>query len=155
MAISQKDRIPQTTRPFINSNRNDMKKCTLFICSRLKGFLLLATTIFSSLLYAQQVNTTVKGRVSGKDGPLAGVTVRSDGTSAITTTDADGMYNIAAPANGTIIFSYSGYSEQRIPIKGQTLINVRMSPVPIRWMKWWWLAIVRKKEERLQALFPP
>jgi TonB-linked SusC/RagA family outer membrane protein len=106
-----------------------MKKCTLFICSRLKAcFLLFVGVLLNSLVFAEPVDIIVKGTVSGKDGPLAGVTVRVNGASTITTTDANGMYSITAPENGTIIFTYSGYGEQRIQVKGQTLMNVTMLP---------------------------
>jgi TonB-dependent SusC/RagA subfamily outer membrane receptor len=111
-----------------------MKKFTLLIALRLKFYVL----IFPALLLGQMViagtndipfaDITVKGKVSDKDGPLAGVTVRVDRASTITTTDANGSYIINAPENGVLIFTYSGYKEQKISIKRQALINVTMLP---------------------------
>ena len=110
-----------------------MKKFTLLIPSGLKLFLLVSGLLFGQVLFAKandipQGDITVKGKVTDKDGPLAGVTVRVDNSSTITTTDANGSYTITAPDNSTLVFSYSGYKEQRIAIKGQTTINVAMVP---------------------------
>jgi TonB-linked SusC/RagA family outer membrane protein len=73
-------------------------------------------------------NIIIKGKVIGKEGPLAGVTVSVEGSSNSTITDASGSFSLNAPENGTLIFTYSGYKELRIPIKGKSIINVSMVP---------------------------
>ena len=118
-----------------------MKEFTLLIALRLKFCsLLLLTLLLGQMVFAgvnddpkRRMNSdfadiTVKGKVTGKEGPLAGVTVTVDGSATSTITDVNGSYTITAPENGTLIFSYTGYNELRIAVKGQTLINVSMVP---------------------------
>ena len=68
----------------------------------------------------------VRGRVVSEEGPLAGVTVAVLGQSTTTTTDPAGNYTVTAPENGTLVFSYVGYTEQRVAIRNQTTINVTL-----------------------------
>jgi TonB-linked SusC/RagA family outer membrane protein len=68
----------------------------------------------------------VKGKISDANGPLAGATVKVDGSNKAVTTDADGNFTISAPENGTLIFSYAGYKEQRVAVKNQTIINITL-----------------------------
>ncbi|HWJ27637.1 MAG TPA: SusC/RagA family TonB-linked outer membrane protein, partial [Flavisolibacter sp.] len=68
----------------------------------------------------------VKGIVSSKEGPMAGVTVRVNGASKAVVTDANGSYSITAPEDGTLIFSFSGYREQRVAVRKQAIINVTL-----------------------------
>jgi TonB-linked SusC/RagA family outer membrane protein len=68
----------------------------------------------------------VKGKVSNKDGPLAGVTVRVNGSSSGVITDDKGNYTLTAPENAILVFSYTGYEEQRIPVKNHSVINVTL-----------------------------
>jgi TonB-linked SusC/RagA family outer membrane protein len=72
------------------------------------------------------VDINVRGKVVSEEGPLAGVTVSVLGQTATTVTDPAGNYAITAPDNGTLVFSYIGYSEQRIPIRNRTTINVTL-----------------------------
>ena len=74
-------------------------------------------------LYAQ-----INGTVTDSDGnPLPGTSIVLKGTTAGTTTDFDGNYQIDAPAEGTLIFSYIGYATKEIAINNQSSINVRLS----------------------------
>src|SRR5690606_21367890 len=60
--------------------------------------------------------------------PLAGVTIIVDGTSNGTSTDFDGNYSISNVAsNATFVISSVGYTTQRIPVNGQTTINILMA----------------------------
>ncbi|WP_353185474.1 SusC/RagA family TonB-linked outer membrane protein [Parapedobacter lycopersici] len=70
----------------------------------------------------------IGGRVTGTDGePLAGVSVRLEGTNTGTTTDAEGRYALAAAdGSGTLIFSYVGYVSQEIAINGRSTIDVQL-----------------------------
>lgn len=78
--------------------------------------------------YWQRSDIVVKGKVSNKDGPLAGATISLEGTSVRSVTDDNGNFSITAPENGTLIISFSGYKEQRIAIKNQKTINVSLLP---------------------------
>jgi TonB-linked SusC/RagA family outer membrane protein len=58
---------------------------------------------------------------------MPGVNVVVKGTSVGTTTDVNGAYSIAPPANaasGTLVFTFIGYKPQEQPISGRTVIDV-------------------------------
>lgn len=76
---------------------------------------------------AQETNIKVSGTVSDTKGNLLpGVSVRVKGNSAGVATDIAGKFAINAPANGTLIFSFVGFTSQEIAINGLTNINVRL-----------------------------
>lgn len=88
----------------------------------LKYFTLFVFTIFSLSLYAQE--RSISGKVTDADGyTIPGVTIQLAGTTKGTTTDLNGMYQIAAD-KGTLIFSYVGYISQEIKIENQTIVNI-------------------------------
>lgn len=67
----------------------------------------------------------VSGIVSDSAGhPLVGVSVQIKGTNKGTATDADGRYEIEAPEDATLVFSYIGYDRKEMPIGGRTTIDV-------------------------------
>ena len=88
--------------------------------------IILMIIIVSTPVVAAAADIVVKGKVSSVQGPLPGVSVRVDGTSSGVTTDEGGDYTITAPENGTLVFSYSGYKEQRVPVQNRTSINVSL-----------------------------
>jgi TonB-linked SusC/RagA family outer membrane protein len=95
-----------------------------------KSLLLLLTffqlTIFTAL-HAQTFK--VQGNVMDEQGKgLEGASVRVNGTNTGTTTDASGNFSINAAKNATLVISYAGYQEQRIPVKSQAAINVALTP---------------------------
>ncbi|WP_067032368.1 SusC/RagA family TonB-linked outer membrane protein [Allomuricauda sp. CP2A] len=83
--------------------------------------------LFGTVLFAQN-NITVSGTVTDDQGqPLPGASVILMGTTTGTQTDFDGNYSLDnIPDNGTLSFSYIGFSTQEIPINGQTTINVSL-----------------------------
>ena len=108
-----------------------IKKYTNLLALQMKLSMLIVSVMCINLtVIAGPANNladiVVKGKVSSAEGPLVGATVRVEGSAATATTDADGSYSISAPENGTLIISYTGYLEQRIPVKGQTAINVTL-----------------------------
>ena len=69
-------------------------------------------------------NKQVSGTVTGPDGsPIVGATVVVEGTTLGTSTDMQGKYMLAAPANGTLVFSFIGYDDTKIAINGKTAVN--------------------------------
>ena len=83
--------------------------------------LLFFTMVCGSGLYAQ----TVKGVVSGDNGPLSGVNVTIKGTTINTVTDFDGSYTLNnVDSKSVLVFSYSGLLSQTIPVNERTSINV-------------------------------
>ncbi|WP_205503743.1 SusC/RagA family TonB-linked outer membrane protein [Rufibacter psychrotolerans] len=73
--------------------------------------------------------TSITGRVTSARGgePLPGVSVVVKGTTAGTSTDVDGRFQLQAPATGTtLVFSYIGYVSREEPIGGRTTIDVTL-----------------------------
>jgi hypothetical protein len=77
--------------------------------------------------FAQDIN--VQGTVSdaADNLPLPGVSVVLKGTKTGTLTDATGKYVISAPATGTLVFTYIGYTIQEVPVNNRTAINVSLA----------------------------
>src|SRR5690606_28452833 len=65
---------------------------------------------------------------SDAQGPLPGVSVKVEGTTAGITTGADGSYSIQTAENAVLVFSFIGYAQQRIPVNSRTVIIVVMVP---------------------------
>src|SRR5210317_1868403 len=90
-----------------------------------KKLCLAITAIFMvSAVWAQQ---SITGTVTDEaGGPLPGVTVIVEGTSTGAVTNIDGVYNLEAPADGMLIFSFVGMKSVIEPVNGRTTINVNM-----------------------------
>lgn len=94
-------------------------------------FLLALSLFFAEIASAQQAATlTVQGKVTDTNGEsLMGVSVviKKNSAPVGTTTDLDGRYSLAGvPADGTLQFSYIGMTEQLVPVKGRTKIDIRL-----------------------------
>jgi TonB-linked SusC/RagA family outer membrane protein len=82
------------------------------------------TLLFSATTVFAQDVFTVSGIVTDKGGePLAGVTVKIEGTNSFAVTDVDGNYSITAHSDAQLSFSYVGFKAQTQPVRG-TLLNV-------------------------------
>lgn len=60
---------------------------------------------------------------------LAGVTVQLKNTNIVTTTDAEGKFELKVPENAILIFSFIGHVTQEIPVSGRTSVNIVMNAV--------------------------
>jgi len=69
----------------------------------------------------------VKGKVTDANGPVPGVSVKLKGGTASTVTDGAGNFSIKVPENATLVFTYIGYADQEVQVKGQTNISVKLS----------------------------
>ncbi|NJO91214.1 MAG: SusC/RagA family TonB-linked outer membrane protein [Chloroflexia bacterium] len=89
--------------------------------------LLLSLLIFvSTNLLAQQ---TITGKVTDENNdPIVGANVLVKGTNNGTITDMDGVFNITAPEDATLLFSFVGYATQEIAVAGNTNIEVKLLP---------------------------
>ncbi|GAB3888846.1 TonB-dependent receptor [Spirosoma agri] len=78
-------------------------------------------------MLAQDV--TVSGRVTSSDdgSPLPGVTVQVKGSQRGTTTDSQGSYRLNAPSNGTLVFSFIGYTTRESAIGNRTTLDVALA----------------------------
>ena len=73
-----------------------------------KIVLTMAAVLFACVSALAQ-NKQVTGTVTGPDGaPVVGATVVVEGTTLGTSTDLQGKYVVAAPTNGTLVFSFIG-----------------------------------------------
>ena len=88
-----------------------------------KIVLSIAAVLFAcASVFAQ--NKQITGTVTGPDGtPVVGATVVVEGTSLGTSTDLQGKYVLAAPTNGTLVFSFIGYEDTTIAINGKTTVD--------------------------------
>lgn len=89
-------------------------------------FILFVACLFSSMIYGQH---TVTGKVIDGTGlEMIGVTIYvKESPSEGTATDIDGTYSITlSKSDATLMFSYTGYETQEIPVAAQKEINVTM-----------------------------
>jgi len=89
--------------------------------------ILLGVLLFiGSNLWGQQlqISGTVTSAVDGNT--LPGVTVLVQGTSVGTVTDIDGRYEISAPADAVLVFTFVGMHTKEVAVDGRQEINVAM-----------------------------
>ncbi|WP_313777743.1 TonB-dependent receptor [Flagellimonas nanhaiensis] len=81
-----------------------------------------------SMAVSAQDNITVSGTVTdGQGTPLPGANVILKNTTTGVQTDFDGNYVLDnVPSNGTLVFSYIGFTSQEIPVNGQNTINISL-----------------------------
>ena len=91
-----------------------------------KTLLLCLFLLVLQLSFAQ--NVTVKGTVASQTGePLSGVSILVRGSSAGTSTNTDGAFEISAPQNSTLIFSYIGFITKEVKISsGQSNLALQL-----------------------------
>lgn len=92
---------------------------------RLLGFVVLFLVTCAAVM-AQQ---SVSGRITATDGtPLPGVSVLVKGTTAGTSTDAEGRFALTvADNNAVLVVSFIGYTTQEIAVGAQTNIDVTLN----------------------------
>lgn len=89
-----------------------------------KLYSLILLLLLGTAAFAQ---TTVTGKVTDSKGDgLPGVSVALKGTSTGVISDADGVYSINAPADGTLIFSFVGFKTTQATVGGRTTVDVTM-----------------------------
>lgn len=102
------------------------KRPRLQVVFRQLSIVWLLTIFFACPLSAQE--TAISGTVKDAKGtPLAWVTVHVKGTSASTSTDAQGKFQISAAANATLVFSHAGFASQEITLNNRTAIDVTLA----------------------------
>ena len=90
-------------------------------------FLILGFLMLNGISVIGQ-NIVVKGVLTdaATNDPIPGVNVYIDGTQIGVISDIDGKYEIEAPSDATLVYSFIGFKVQKIPINGQTQINLKM-----------------------------
>jgi TonB-linked SusC/RagA family outer membrane protein len=93
------------------------------LMSRLLLLLLLFVTGGTLLAQTSKVSGTV---LDNNNAPLAGVSVFLKGSSQGVITDESGNFSINAPSNGVLVFSFTGFRQQEVPINGRANISVSL-----------------------------
>ena len=76
---------------------------------------------FGAFAQDQRVTGTV---IDDTGSPVIGAAVVVEGTTRGTSTDVAGYYEILAPANGNLVFTYLGYKAQTVAVSGRSTIDV-------------------------------
>ncbi|MEL7832906.1 SusC/RagA family TonB-linked outer membrane protein [Fodinibius sp. Rm-B-1B1-1] len=76
----------------------------------------------------QAQNITVKGTVTeaSTGESLPGVNVTVQGTTSGTTTNGEGLYEITAGSDATLVFSFVGFETQEVSIDGRNTIDIEL-----------------------------
>ena len=103
-----------------------MRKQVLFsvmLCLSIMGCL--AVCPVPAMAAVEQSQTIkVSGQVVDQDGePLIGATVRVKGSQTGAVTDIDGNFQLDAPANGTLVVSYVGFTDREVAVNGRAVIE--------------------------------
>jgi len=89
-----------------------------------KSILFCILVITSITAYSQN---TIRGTVADESGlTIPGVNITVVGSAKSASTDFDGKYEITAPANAVLSFSFIGFDTQKINVNGSSTINVVM-----------------------------
>jgi TonB-linked SusC/RagA family outer membrane protein len=84
--------------------------------------------LISVSLFAQ---TTVQGKVTSAEGPVAGVTVTIKGTQTSTVTDADGKFSMQAPEKAILVFTSVNHVSQEMAASGNMSITLAVSKIDL------------------------
>ncbi len=110
----------------MKNNYSRLKWVALIILGGILFFLsksATAATVTPPLFQQQEVS----GIVTDQNGlPSPGVTITVKNTTRGAVTNLEGEYNITAPSNGTLVFSFIGYKTLEVEINGQGEINVQL-----------------------------
>lgn len=95
-----------------------------------KGLLAFAVLWFFCFSAMAQ-NITITGKVTdAKDGlTIPGASVLVKATTIGTITDIDGIYNLSAPSDAILVFSFVGYESVEVAVNGRTKIDCQLSEV--------------------------
>lgn len=91
--------------------------------------LVLAMLLFNlslGLAAGNEFEQVINGVVTDQDGePLIGVNIVAENTSIGTITDFEGSYELTvSDETSTLVFSYTGYVDQKVEILGRSIINI-------------------------------
>ncbi|PZX94891.1 SusC/RagA family protein [Flavobacterium aquariorum] len=86
-------------------------------------FLLFACGIMNAQLKVQGVVTDANNL------PLSGVNIKVEGAAQGVSSDFDGKYSIDVPANAILTFTFIGFDNKKVAVKGSSKLNVTMTSV--------------------------
>ena len=106
--------------------KTSIKTSTFFLSFFL--FLSATLTVSANALGSAEAFLTITGTLTSDDGePLIGATVLVKGTDKGTITDLEGKYSIEANEDDVLIYSFTGFATQEIPVGGRAIIDVVLS----------------------------
>ena len=85
--------------------------------------LLIMLSSITAMASAQQIS----GRVVSGDSALAGVTVALKGSKVSTQTNGMGQFSIAAPSNGTLVFTSVGFLPMEMAVNNRSSLNINLT----------------------------
>jgi TonB-linked SusC/RagA family outer membrane protein len=96
----------------------------------LRMLCLLLLSISALTAWSQSTNSTVTGKVTdSKNAPMEGVNILIKGTKRGAVSGPSGNFSISnVPANATLVFSYTGYGDKEVAVKGGP-VNVSLTEV--------------------------
>jgi len=98
-----------------------MKKQVLYF-SRISLFII--SLIINSQIFAQNITGKIIDGTTNE--PMIGATVQLKGKMVGTVSDLEGNYSIQASPSDILIFSFTGYDKQEIPVGDKKVINVTL-----------------------------
>lgn len=85
------------------------------------------TTTNPGILSVQQAKKEISGIITDVSGePIIGANVVEHGTTNGTITDMDGNFSLNVSPNATIVITYIGYVEQKIPVGSQSSFTIKL-----------------------------
>ncbi|MCK4746569.1 MAG: SusC/RagA family TonB-linked outer membrane protein, partial [Bacteroidales bacterium] len=94
----------------------------------MKRLILIMFIVFPALVVTAQQTQEVTGRVTDlNDEGIPGVTILVKGTQQGTITDLEGSYQVNAPSDGVLVYSFIGYGTREFEVAGQTTLDVRLT----------------------------
>ena len=92
-------------------------------------FIFLGLLLFmGSTLFGQQIRVTGTVTDASDGATLPGVSIVIEGTTTGTVTDIDGRYELDAPADAVLVFSFIGMETKEVAVDGRNVINVELEP---------------------------
>ena len=86
--------------------------------------------MLSSLLFASQLmgQKRVTGTITDSQStPLIGVNIAEEGTSNGTITDFDGKFELTVAEDARLVFSYTGFQSQTVPVEGREVFDLQLA----------------------------
>lgn len=101
--------------------------CTLLFLTGCCSFLYASPPVYYSSIQVLK-DTRISGHVVDDQGKsLPGVSVKIKGTTYGTVTDAEGNYSINVPADGVVIFSFTGFVTKEVKVGAESRVNVQLA----------------------------
>ncbi len=94
----------------------------------MKNVLILLIAFILTINYSIGQEINVQGKVTSSEDnyPLPGVNIVIKGTTDGTITDLDGNYELTVSSDASLVYSFIGYEDKEIQVKGRTEINVKL-----------------------------